>query len=271
MSESIITFIGAGNIARAIIGGLVDAGYPRPAIRAVDPSAEQRAALPESIAAFDEAGSVLDEAAAIIVCVKPDLVRPVLAELGPSLSGQLVISVAAGVTVATMSNAIGYAGPVVRCMPNTPALVQAGMIGLYANDKTSQGQRNLAETVMQAVGETLWFKDESDLDAVTAVSGSGPAYFFLVMEAMEQAAIELGLARETARKLVLQTALGAARMAIQSDDDPAQLRRNVTSPGGTTEAAINALIDSDLHAAFAGALRTARQRSEELAKEADVE
>lgn len=263
MDNMNIGFIGAGNIAKAIIGGLLGHGLPASHIRAVDPSPAQLAALPEGIEGHENASETLDWADVLVLCVKPNLVSDVCREMGNTRS-RLVISVAAGITTATIAEGIGDA-PIVRCMPNTPALVGLGMTGLFANAAVSGDQRRVAETVMGAIGEIEWFEDESQLDAVTAVSGSGPAYFFYVMEAMEAAAVRLGLAPEVARKLVLQTALGAASMAAGSSDAPAVLRRNVTSPGGTTEAALNELAEAGLPGDFQEAMEAAYRRSIELA------
>lgn len=269
MTDQAITFIGAGNIARAILGGLLEGGYDAAAIRAVDPSAEQRALLPTGVRVFDSPAGVVADAAAVILCVKPNLVPRVVADLADDLDSTLIISVAAGVTVASIETAVGgRAAPVIRCMPNTPALVGVGMTGLYASAVVTSDQRDLADHIMSAIGKTKWFDNEADLNAVTAVSGSGPAYFFLVMEALETAGCKLGLDEETARTLVLQTALGAATMAAGSPDSPGTLRRNVTSPGGTTEAAINTLIGADLEAIFEQALTAARDRAVALSTDA---
>jgi len=264
MTDQAIAFIGAGNIARAIIGGLIEGGYDPAAIRAADPSADQRALLPAGIQAFESSWDAATDAVAVILCVKPNIVPTVTTELAEALAGTLVISVAAGVTVASLEGSLGRHAPVVRCMPNTPALVGAGMTGLPANDAVTPDQRELTDRIMRSVGRTHWFEDEGALDAVTAVSGSGPAYFFLVMEAMEAAGRKLGLDADTARLRVQQTALGAATMAQASEEPPATLRRNVTSPGGTTEAAINTLVGSELEAIFERALTAARDRAVEL-------
>ncbi len=266
MSDTTLAFIGAGNIARAIIGGIIQ-GSDDTRIIAVDPSAEQLAQLPGSVKGFETATGHLDAADAVVLCVKPNLIAPVIESLRDDVKGKLLISVAAGVTVDTMLAALGEDAPVVRCMPNTPSLVGTGMSGLYANASVSAAQKSLAENVMKAAGEVHWVAVESELHGVTAVSGSGPAYFFYVMEAMEAAGVELGLDAETSRRLVLQTALGAAKMAALSTDDPATLRRNVSSPGGTTEAAIKSLGNSGLPESFSKAMAACYQRSIELGEE----
>ena len=177
----------------------------------------------------------------------------------------LIISIAAGITLGQLEHWLGADMPIVRCMPNTPALVEAGATGLYANTNVDPGQREQAKTIMNSVGLAIWVDNEDQIDAVTAVSGSGPAYFFLVMEAMIEAGKELGLSEPVAKQLTLQTALGSAQMAITSDEDAAELRRRVTSPGGTTEAAINIMENKQLRAIFMDALRGAYDRSKELA------
>lgn len=260
-----LAFIGAGNMARAIIGGLIDSGFDAARIRAIDPAEEQLKLLPDGVVAGSQPAELIGDVDAVILCVKPNVVADVVAGLAGQLADKLVISVAAGTRSATIAAPLGERAAVVRCMPNTPALVGLGMTGLHASEAVSEDQRRLAETILGAVGEIRWFESEDDLDAVTAVSGSGPAYFFLVMEAMEKAGARLGLDPEAARALVLQTALGAATMAARSDDDPATLRKNVTSPGGTTEAALNELIGAGLEDVFDKALSAAWSRSKALA------
>jgi pyrroline-5-carboxylate reductase len=264
MEEVKLGFIGAGNIARAIIGGLISHGHRPALIYAADPSADQLAQLPADIHKLADNATLVKQVEVIVLCVKPDLVTPVATEIAPLSGEKLIVSVAAGVTTANIAKALGDKAAIVRCMPNTPALVQTGMIGLYANANVQDRQKEIGRSMLAAVGKTVWFDAESDLDIVTAVSGSGPAYFFLVMEAMEAAAIRLGLTPEVARTLVLQTALGAARMAIGSDDEAATLRRNVTSKGGTTEAAINTLLEAGLPEDFDRAIEAAYRRSTEL-------
>ncbi|XOV86124.1 MAG: pyrroline-5-carboxylate reductase [Pseudomonadota bacterium] len=265
MATAKLAFIGAGNIAQALIGGLINDGIAAGNILAIDPSNEQLARLPGGVSRATAAAGELLDMDAIVICVKPGLVARVAADLGAAVANKLIISVAAGITTATLAESIGGNPAIIRCMPNTPALVGTGMTGLFASPGVTTTQKQLAELVLGAVGEFIWFDREADLDAVTAVSGSGPAYFFLVMEVMQKAAESLGLAPETSQRLVLQTALGAARMAMQGPESPAQLRRNVTSPGGTTEAAINSLLAAGIEQAFADALHAAAERSRELA------
>ena len=182
-------------------------------------------------------------------------------------NGALVISIAAGVTIASMQARLGPQAAIVRCMPNTPALLGCGASGLFANDQASQKQRDYAQMVLSAVGITCWVSTEQELDAITALSGSGPAYFFLFIEAMIEAGIELGLNRDTATRLTLQTGLGAARMALENDVAVAELRRRVTSPGGTTERAIESFEQDKLREVVARAMRAASDRAVEMARE----
>lgn len=269
MIEYNLAFIGAGNIAQAIIGGLVNTGFEPACIVAADPSSEQLASLPEDVRRAPSNREAAAGADAIVLCVKPNLMAGVCTDIGDRITDQLVVSVAAGVTTGAIARYLGESRAIVRCMPNTPALVREGMTGLFANEHVTPDQRRIAEQVMGAVGRVHWFEDEGLLDAVTAVSGSGPAYFFLVMEAMQAAARKLGLDDEVARDLVLQTALGAARIAIEGDDDVATLRTRVTSPGGTTEAAIDSLLAAGLLDDFERAINAARDRSVALSQNND--
>ncbi len=265
-----ITFIGAGNMAQSLIAGLIK-DETSLSISVADPLAEQleviNTAWPNVITHGDNLQAIKD-ADAVILAVKPQLMQQVCEPLQDTVQQQqlLVISIAAGITEANLSTWLGGDLPVVRCMPNTPALVQAGMTGLYANELVSENQRSLAESILRSVGATIWFDDEDKLNAVTAVSGSGPAYFFLVMEAMQYAAKNLGLSSEDAKQLVLQTAFGAAKLALESPDDAAELRRKVTSKGGTTEAALKKLSEGGLIELFDTALSAASDRSKELSK-----
>jgi pyrroline-5-carboxylate reductase len=255
-------------MARSLIGGLLADGYPAERIRAADPSEAQRQEISGRFGIRVDADNAhaVEGADAVVLAVKPQVIRDVAEPLGERLraDGTLVISIAAGVREADLSRWLGGDIAVVRTMPNTPSLVQTGATALFANRHVSATQRNLAESLMRAVGVTQWLDDEALMDAVTAVSGSGPAYFFLMMEVMEDIGVELGLPRETARLLTLETALGAARMALESDEQPAQLRRRVTSPGGTTEAAITAMENGGLREIYADALRAAASRAREL-------
>ncbi|WP_437879377.1 pyrroline-5-carboxylate reductase [Pseudomonas sp. LRF_L74] len=268
MSHPRIAFIGAGNMAASLIGGLLAQGFAASHIRASDPGAEQRAkvAAEHGIELFESNAQAVEGADVIVLATKPQVLKQVCLALAPSLvPGQLVVSIAAGITCASLADWLGAGRAIVRCMPNTPALLRQGASGLYANAEVSAEQRAIAEQLLGAVGLALWLDEEHLIDAVTAVSGSGPAYFFLLIEAMTAAGEKLGLPREIAAQLTAQTALGAARMASESEVDAAELRRRVTSPNGTTEAAINAFQAGGFAALVQQALDAAANRSAELA------
>jgi len=263
-----IAFIGAGNMAGALIAGLIADGTPPEQLVASDPSLEKCRAL----GAATGIRTLQDnrEAAAlgdiVVLAVKPQILRQVAGELAEQMQDRrpLVISIAAGVRCESLQNWLGGDIALVRTMPNTPAMIQSGATVLFATPLVSDPQRGQAESLMRSVGLTQWVTDEALMDAVTALSGSGPAYYFLIMEAMETAARELGLSAETAHLLTLQTALGAARMALESSDPPEVLRARVTSPGGTTERAVRALEEGGVRDLFRNALEAARDRSVEL-------
>lgn len=264
-----ITFIGAGNMARSLIIGLLQ-DKANVLLRVADPDPQQLDAIRQhwpDVQATQDNAEALQGADVVVLAVKPQVMREVLEPLADlaQRNRPLVISIAAGIREAALNQWLGGNLPIVRCMPNTPALVQTGATGLVANAQVSQAQRNLAESILRAVGITVWFAEEASIDSVTAVSGSGPAYFFLVMEAMQAAAQNLGMSAEDAQLLVVQTALGAARLALESGEPAAELRRKVTSKGGTTEAALKVLNDGGLPALFEQALQAAAQRSRELA------
>jgi pyrroline-5-carboxylate reductase len=268
MNTQNIAFIGGGNMARSLIGGLIADGYPAGRIYVSDPAGERLAELAADfgvriVGSNREAAAQAD---AVVLAVKPQVIRPVATELGEVLRNReaLVISIAAGVRVADLVGWLGGDAAVVRSMPNTPALVQTGATALYANAKVSPAQRDLAESLLRAVGVTCWLDDEHLMDAVTAVSGSGPAYFFLLIEIMEESAARLGLPPETAKLLTQQTALGAAKMALESREDAAVLRQRVTSPGGTTERALQVLEEGGIRDLVERALRAATERAGEL-------
>lgn len=263
-----LAFIGAGNMASSLIQGLLRDGAIANNISVADPMAEQRDKLGElGVNTFADNDAAIASADAIVIAVKPQVAQTVLTDLQTLGSEQLMVSIAAGINLTSLSNWTDPAQPIVRCMPNTPALLGEGMSALYANEHCSDIQRKLAEGILNAAGETLWVTDEKALDAVTAVSGSGPAYFFLLMEAMIDAGVALGLERAIATQLTLQTALGAALMAKTSDDPPAILRQNVTSPGGTTEAALQVMTEQGLGETISAALKAADNRAGELAEE----
>ena len=258
-------------MASSIIGGLLESGHPAERLSAADPFPESLTRLREMapVATFaDNAGAVAG-ADVVILAVKPQVMAEACSSISAAVaeSGALVISIAAGITIASMQARLGEQAAIVRCMPNTPALLGCGATGLYANEKVSEQQRGFAEAILSAVGITRWVDTEQDLDAVTALSGSGPAYFFLFMEALIDAGTAQGLARETAEELAMQTALGAARMALENDVDLVELRRRVTSPGGTTQAAIENFEQQGLRTLVKDAMQAAADRADEMARE----
>jgi pyrroline-5-carboxylate reductase len=270
MIQRSIAFIGGGNMARSIIGGLIAGGWPQDKFWVADPDPAQRQLLlaqHPALHATEDNAQAAKKAAILLMAVKPQVLQSVAQALSATVQAYkpLIVSIAAGIRVADLERWLGGELAVVRCMPNTPALVQAAATGLYANKHVTCEQRTIAEAILGAVGITVWVEDERQLDAVTALSGSGPAYFLLVMEAMERSGIELGLTPEIARRLTLQTAFGTAKLALDSRDDAATLRARVTSKGGTTERAIAELESGELRRLFACALAAAAHRAQELA------
>ncbi len=266
-----IAFIGGGNMATSIIGGLIKQGESKASlIHVSDPSAEQRQTLQKNFGVQTHADNLdaVAKADVVIMAVKPQVMKTVLEPLQATLSKRqpLLISIAAGISLDSLRSWSGCKA-IVRSMPNTPALLSLGATGLFASKDVSIDQRNMADSLLRAVGLTVWVKTEAEIDAVTAVSGSGPAYFFLLMEAMIDAGKQLGLSEQTATQLTLQTALGAGQMALNSDVGPAELRRRVTSPGGTTERAIATFEDAGLRSIVANALRAASDRAAELSRQ----
>jgi len=270
MSSQTIAFIGSGNMALSLVGGLIADGYNPTHIVASDPDQEKLSEVTATLgirAATDNISALL-AADVVVLAVKPQVLESVCLEMADAAQKHqpLIVSIAAGVRESHIQNWLGGQLPIVRTMPNTPAMLQAGATVLYANQQTSTEQRDLAESILRAVGLTCWVTDEGQMDAATALSGSGPAYFFLVMEAMEEAGIELGLPADTVHLLTLQTALGAARMAMESTNSPANLRQRVTSPGGTTERALSIFEKHNIKSTFKAALTGARDRSIELSE-----
>lgn len=270
MKHRPIGFIGGGNMACSLIGGLIADGYNAGDIRVSDPSDQQRRFVESAygVITLTSNKDIITCSDIIVLAVKPQIIKSVITDLGAEIHNKksLVISIAAGISVENLSRWLGENIPIVRAMPNIAVLVKSGATALYANPLVSDDQRNQAESIMRAVGLTLWLDDESHMDAVTALSGSGPAYMFLVVEVLENAALKLGLPRETAHLLALQTAFGAAKMALESSEDCATLRARVTSPGGTTEQAIEVLKNGDIQGLFDRALKAAHQRARELAE-----
>ncbi|MFQ5761339.1 MAG: pyrroline-5-carboxylate reductase [Acidiferrobacterales bacterium] len=269
MDQAMIGFIGAGNMGRSLAGGLLKSGWDRQKLALADPSPEQRQVVGNLLGLTVGADNyeVANRADVLVLATKPQQMRAVCEGLAPAVQRQkpLIVSIAAGVRINNIEDWLGGNLPIVRVMPNTPALVNSGASGLFANPRVSERQRDLAESILRTVGVTIWLSSEDQLDAVTGVSGSGPAYFFLAMEALEQAAVEQGLDAATARLLAVETAFGAAKMALEGGTDPAELRRNVTSPGGTTERAIAEFQDGGLERLFKQAVAAATARSRELA------
>ncbi len=263
-----IAFIGGGNMAQALIGGLIARGFPSTRITVSDPVPQIQDILrQQDIQVCDDNVMAIAQADVIVLAVKPQVLAQVLQPLADKISNQLVISIIAGAPIALISNVLNGYQRIVRVMPNTPALVQCGASGLYASEHVGQLDRERATQILSATGLAIWVNQEKQIDAVTALSGSGPAYFFYLMEAMIQAGKNLGLDEKTASALTLQTALGAAQMAITSENTPAQLRRNVTSPNGTTQAAIESLEQFQVSQHIQTALAAAEKRSEALAHE----
>jgi pyrroline-5-carboxylate reductase len=263
-----IAFIGGGNMASAIIGGLLRQGLPSAQLEVVEPFAPAREKLAEQfgIAAAADPGAALQRAALVVWAVKPQTFRDAAAQARAHTQSALHLSVAAGIRSDSIATWLGTQR-IVRCMPNTPALIGKGITGLYARAGVEAADQRLAEQVIATTGESLWVGDEAQLDAVTALSGSGPAYVFFFLEAMTQAGVEMGLAREQAYRLAVATFSGAAELARASDEPPQVLRQRVTSKGGTTYAAITSMEQDGLQALFVKALRAAQRRARELGDE----
>jgi pyrroline-5-carboxylate reductase len=265
-----ITFPGGGNMAAALIGGMLERGFSAGDIQVVELGAESCARLAarfgvRAVQAFDDAALSCE---VIVLAVKPQQMRAALAPISGRLNGQLVISIAAGLRVGDLGRWLGIGGTpyarIVRCMPNTPALIGAGVTGLYADPSVDAAGREAAGRILAAVGNIVWVGDEAAIDGVTAVSGSGPAYVFHFIEALEAAGRALGFDAGTARRLALDTVLGAAKLAVASDDPPGVLRERVTSKGGTTEAALASLAAAGWHDALVAAVKAAETRGREL-------
>lgn len=265
-----ICFIGAGNMARSIIGGLVQQGFAGESILACDPNKPLLDALAGDFGvrtSTDNLTAVAD-ADIIVLAVKPQVMKNVCLPLRDAIAeSSLIVSIAAGISCHSLQQWLGEDRRLVRCMPNTPSLVRMGACGLFAAESVSDEQKRLADQVMRAVGEVQWLTDEEQIDAVTAVSGSGPAYFFLMLEAMVDAGVEQGLSTDVAKALAIQTAAGAAELARSSDADLAELRRRVTSPGGTTEQAILSFEKLQLRNIVKQAMQACADRSRQMAAE----
>jgi pyrroline-5-carboxylate reductase len=275
MKTTRLAFIGAGNMARSLIGGLVADGWDPASISVSDPDTEQLSALSSRLQVNTNTNNhtVTENAEVVVLAVKPQVIRDVALDLADLTQKQqpLLLSIAAGIRATDLQRWLGGSCALVRCMPNTPALVQSGATALWRNENVTDEQKDLAENILRAVGLALWVESEDLMDTVTALSGSGPAYFLLVMEALQEAGQALGLPEKTAKLLSLQTAFGAAKMALESSEDTAILRQRVTSPGGTTEKALEVLENGGLRALFSDALNAARSRSRELAEQFGAE
>lgn len=269
MRDVRITFVGCGNMGRSLIGGLISNGYSEQLIVGADVAEEQRKATAEqyNIKVLADNQQAIKDAEVLVLAVKPQSVREILQVMQVDVSRRpLIISVIAGVPVARISDWAGADGlPIIRAMPNTPALIGSGATALFCNPHVNQAQRDMAGRMMQGVGAVVWLDDESLMDVVTALSGCGPAYHFLFMEIMQRFAVGLGLLPAQAHELILQTALGAAQMALQDGADVAVLRRQVSSPGGATERALEVLMDGGIEDLLTATLHAAKQRSAELA------
>ena len=266
-----ISFIGAGNMASAIIGGMLDSGFKAANIwvSAPDDNHLQSIRKQFGVSVTTDNRYCAEQADMAVLAVKPQVMASVCSDIAPVVQNTrpLMVSIAAGLEASTLDEWLGGGLPLVRVMPNTPSLVGKGAAGLYANDQVKEKQKAMVESVFNSIGSALWVDDESLLHAVTALSGSGPAYFFLMLEALEEAATDAGIAGETARALAIQTMAGAAEMAGRSEHDPGQLKRNVMSPGGTTEQAIQTFEEGGMRDLVKKAYSAAYKRSGEMAKE----
>jgi len=271
MKNTTLAFIGCGNMARSLIGGLVADGWDPARIHVADADPDQLERISRTfpVLTYTQNNAAAVHADVVVLAIKPQITALVARELAETIARQqpLVISIAAGIRESALRSWLGEQTAIVRSMPNTPAMVQSGAAALYANTAVTETQRSIAESILRAVGLALWIEDEALMDAVTALSGSGPAYFFLFLEALQAAGCELGLPPQTARLLTLQTAFGAAKMALESSEDAATLRRRVTSPGGTTESAVAVLEENGFADLVTKALQAAAARSRVLADE----
>ena len=266
--NKILAFIGAGNMASSLFGGLIKQGFDPQKLRVSDPDQNQldKAAI-LGVKTYKENSACLKDAKFIVICVKPQLAKNVCNALDLS-KGQVLVSIAAGITISNLETWLPAGQPIIRCMPNTPALIQQGITALYANNHTTDKQKREAEQILTAIGQTLWVDEEQKIDIVTAISGSGPAYFFYLIEQMIEAGKELGISEAEATKLVLQTALGSALLAVAEGQDPPRvLREKVTSPGGTTHSAIETFKTHKLDEILKLGVKNASNRSAELSRE----
>ena len=269
-NKTVIGFIGAGNMGYALIKGLINSGYPSENIKACDANEDllQKRSKEFGINVYIDNAELLKACDVVLLAVKPQVLTKVCTGLRNSITpNHLVISIVAGIRANDINRWLGGEFALVRSMPNTPALMQQGITGMFANKLVSDEQKNIVETILATVGQCFWVKEEGLIDAITAISGSGPAYFFLLMQSMTQAAIALGLDKETASALSVQTGYGASMMAVESGESPQTLRQNVTSPNGTTQAAIESFQDQNFEGIVATATRAAYDRAHEISIE----
>ena len=271
MKTRTIGFIGGGNMATSLMSGLIASGHSPQQIWVSDTAAATLQSHRDNLKVnvSSDNNKIVQEVDVVVLAVKPQVLRDVALQIAPAVRQKksLVVSIAAGISQTSLALWLGSDVAIVRCMPNTPALVLTGATALHANANVDEDQKDLAENILRAVGLSLWVDNEAQLDAVTAVSGSGPAYFFLMMEAMEQSAVNMGLDEHTARLLVQQTALGSAKIALESAESPTQLRERVTSPGGTTQKAIETFQENGFTALVSKAMHAAKEHSIEMSKQ----
>lgn len=271
MDQKHIGFIGAGNMATALISGLLDGGYPSESIWVsdIDQNKLNRLTQQFGLNAHLDNDEIVRNSEVLVLAVKPQVAQTVLTHIDPGSwrPNQIIISIAAGILESDIERWVGQKIALIRAMPNTPALIRSGATGLHANSEVQAEQKDIAESILRSVGLVVWLESESELDAVTAISGSGPAYFFLLMEAMEECARSLGLDSHTARVLIEQTAFGATKIALEVDQSPAELRQQVTSPGGTTQKALQTFEEGGFRTLVSKALSAAHSRSIEMSRE----
>ncbi|MFM1604186.1 MAG: pyrroline-5-carboxylate reductase [Porticoccaceae bacterium] len=267
---SSIVFIGGGNMASCLVGGTIANGFDPDDILVSEPNEASRNRLKKEfgIAVSEDNQAAVANATVVVLAVKPQIMRKVTMALAPALKDHaVVVSIAAGISVESLQGWLGSSVSIIRAMPNTPSLVLAGATALFANPLATAPQKDIVSKIFQAVGYCCWVKREDQINAVIAVSGSGPAYFFRILEIMQQVGQELGLSEEIARELASHTALGASQMAKQSASSPAELRRQVTSPGGTTERALSTFQKEGLETIFRRAMTSALERAEEMSED----
>ena len=263
-----ITFLGGGNMANALIGGMLKNGFSAADITVIEPGGAARDKLAETYAVncLETAGMLGSAGELLVLAVKPQQMKEAVAPLTGKLGNAVVVSIAAGLDLVTLSRFLGGHRKVVRCMPNTPALIGAGITGLCALPQVTPAERDAADRILKAVGSTVWIADEDKMDGVTALSGSGPAYVFLFIEALQQAAADLGFTPEQGRQLAIETVQGAAALAAQSSDPASLLRKRVTSKGGTTEAALQMMAEKGVKEGIIAGVKAAEARGRELGK-----